>query len=99
MVLPFTEITCLQRQGDGCPFGLGLINLWSIHVHIHCAEVSFNAYSSSSCPQNVSTAALFLAAKVEEQPRKLEHMAKVFHSLHNREGSDLDVSSPVSVQI
>ena len=47
----------------------------------------------------MSTAALFLAAKVEEQPRKLEHMAKVFHSLHNREGSDLDVSSPVSVQI
>lgn len=44
----------------------------------------------------MSTAALFLAAKVEEQPRKLEHMAKVFHSLHNREGSDLDVSSPVS---
>ena len=58
------------------------------------SEVSFNAYSC--CPQNVSTAALFLAAKVEEQPRKLEHMAKVFHSLHNREGSDLDVSSPVS---
>jgi cyclin T len=49
-------------------------------------------------PQNVSTAALFLAAKIEEQPRKLEHMAKVFHSLHNREGSDLDVSSPVSSQ-
>ena len=46
----------------------------------------------------MSTAALFLAAKIEEQPRKLEHMAKVFHSLHNREGSDLDVSSPVSSQ-
>ena len=46
--------------------------------------------------QNVSTAALFLAAKIEEQPRKLEHMAKMFHSLHNREGSDLDISSPVS---
>ena len=62
---------------------------------VHYCEVSFNAYSCR-CPQNVSTAALFLAAKVEEQPRKLEHMAKVFHSLHNREGSDLDVSSPVS---
>ena len=60
---------------------------------VHCTEASFNAI-----PQNVSTAALFLAAKIEEQPRKLEHMAKVFHSLHNREGSDLDVSSPVSSQ-
>ena len=41
-------------------------------------------------------AALFLAAKVEEQPKRLEHMAKVFHSLHNRDGSDIDVGSPVS---
>ena len=68
-----------------------------LYYDVYCTEASFNAFFCH-CPQNVSTAALFLAAKIEEQPRKLEHMAKVFHSLHNREGSDLDVSCPVSSQ-
>lgn len=36
--------------------------------------------------QSVAPAALFLAAKVEEQPKKLEHVIKVAHTcLHPQE--------------
>lgn len=36
--------------------------------------------------QSVAPAALFLAAKVEEQPKKLEHVIKVAHAcLHPQE--------------
>ena len=35
---------------------------------------------------SIATAALFLAAKVEEQPRKLEHVIKIAHAcLHRNE--------------
>lgn len=45
--------------------------------------------------QNVATAAIFLAAKVEEQPRKLEYVAKVSHSCQNRDAPMLDTQSEV----
>ena len=43
----------------------------------------------------MSPAALFLAAKVEEQPRKLEHVIKVAHHCLSRDSAPLDVSSEV----
>lgn len=35
--------------------------------------------------QNIATAALFLAAKVEEQPRKLEYVAKISYMTLNKD--------------
>ena len=43
----------------------------------------------------MATAAIFLAAKVEEQPRKLEYVAKVSHSCQNRDAPMLDTQSEV----
>lgn len=48
-------------------------------------------------PQVISPAALFLAAKVEEQPRKLEHVIKVAHACLNPQDPSPDVRSDVSV--
>lgn len=44
----------------------------------------------------ISAAALFLAAKVEEQPRKLEHVIKVAHICLHRDQPSLDSRSDVS---
>uniref|UniRef100_A0A4W3HQT6 Cyclin T2a n=1 Tax=Callorhinchus milii TaxID=7868 RepID=A0A4W3HQT6_CALMI len=41
----------------------------------------------------ISPAALFLAAKVEEQPRKLEHVIKVVHACLSPQEPQLDVKS------
>lgn len=38
---------------------------------------------------------LFLAAKVEEQPRKLEHVIRVAHACLHRGAPPLDTSSEV----
>lgn len=46
----------------------------------------------------MSIAALFLAAKVEEQPRRLEVVAKVAYSFLNKDGPPLDAQSEVSYQ-
>lgn len=46
--------------------------------------------------QNIASAALFLAAKVEEQPQKLEYVARVFYSCINRDHPNIDPSSEVS---
>ena len=43
--------------------------------------------------QSIAAASLFLAAKVEEQPRKLEHVVRVAHVLSNRERPQLDPKS------
>lgn len=51
-----------------------------------------------SC-QVISPAALFLAAKVEEQPRKLEHVIKVAHACLNPQEPSPDVRSDVSVEL
>ena len=42
---------------------------------------------------SIASAALFLAAKVEEQPRKLEHVIKVAHMCLHRGQPQLDVRS------
>lgn len=45
--------------------------------------------------QYIGAAALFLAAKVEEQPQKLEYVARMFHSCTNRDLPDIDPTSEV----
>lgn len=46
--------------------------------------------------QDLAAAALFLAGKVEEFPRKLEHLVKVSYALQHRDEPPLDISSDVS---
>lgn len=48
-------------------------------------------------PQTISPTTLFLAAKVEEQPRKLEHVIKVAHACLNPQEPPLDTKSNVSL--
>jgi len=45
----------------------------------------------------MAAASLFLAAKVEEQPRKLEHVIKIAHMCLNRDQPSLDTKSEVSI--
>lgn len=47
--------------------------------------------------QIISPTTLFLAAKVEEQPRKLEHVIKVAHACLNPQEPPLDTKSNVSL--
>jgi len=53
--------------------------------------------------QSMSSACLFLAAKIEEQPRKLEHVIRTRYAITNREQQQppqqqqpLDIKSDVS---
>lgn len=50
----------------------------------------------SCAVQVIAPAALFLAAKVEEQPRKLEHVIKVTHACLNPQDPSPDTKSDVS---
>lgn len=45
---------------------------------------------------SMAVAALFLAAKVEEQPRKLEHVIKIAYTCLHREAAQPDTRSEVS---
>lgn len=47
----------------------------------------------------ISPTTLFLAAKVEEQPRKLEHVIKVSHACLNPQEPPLDTKSNVSCAV
>lgn len=49
--------------------------------------------------QSVAPAALFLAAKVEEQPHKLEHVIKVAHACLHPQEPPPDTRSEVSVEV
>lgn len=45
--------------------------------------------------QHIGAGCLYLAAKIEEQPRKLEHVTKVAYMLQHRDGP-LDTKGEVS---
>ncbi|KAL5510439.1 hypothetical protein EMCRGX_G005981 [Ephydatia muelleri] len=57
------------------------INTAIVYMHRFYMMHSFKAIHR----QNIATAALFLAAKVEEQPRKLEYVAKISYSTLNKD--------------
>lgn len=58
-----------------------------------------SSVSFFSLSQVIAPAALFLAAKVEEQPRKLEHVIKVAHACLNPQETPLDSRSDVSIGV
>lgn len=69
------------------------INTAIVYMH------RFYVFHSLTCFHRnaIASAALFLAAKVEEQPRKLEHVIKVAHLCLHRDQPPLDTKSEVSL--
>jgi cyclin T len=68
------------------------INTAIVYMHRFYVFHSFTQFHRNG----MAAAALFLAAKVEEQPRKLEHVIKVAHMCLNRDQPPLDTKSEVS---
>lgn len=64
----------------------------SLVYSLVCVKINFIIF----IVQIISPTTLFLAAKVEEQPRKLEHVIKVVHACLNPQESPLDTKSNVS---
>ncbi|XP_044277824.1 cyclin-T1 isoform X1 [Varanus komodoensis] len=72
----------LQDMGQRLNVSQLTINTAIVYMHRFYMVQSFTQFHRNS----VAPAALFLAAKVEEQPRKLEHVIKVAHAcLHPQE--------------
>ncbi|XP_062519711.1 cyclin-T1-like isoform X2 [Corticium candelabrum] len=66
-----------------------VINTAIVYMHRFYMFHTFAKY-----PRNdIATCALFLSAKIEEDPRKLEHVIRVSHACLNRESPHLDTSS------
>lgn len=68
------------------------INTAIVYVHRFYMFHSFNKFHRNP----ISSCALFLAAKVEEQPRKLEHVIRVAHMILYKDQRNLDINSEVS---
>ena len=67
------------------------INTAIVYVHRFYMFHSFTKFHRNP----IASCALFLAAKVEEQPRKLEHVIRVAHMIIYRDQRHLDTSSEV----
>ncbi|XP_004599418.1 cyclin-T1 [Ochotona princeps] len=86
---PDKELSCrqqaanlLQEMGQRLNVSQLTINTAIVYMHRFYMIQSFTQFHRNS----VAPAALFLAAKVEEQPKKLEHVIKVAHTcLHPQE--------------
>ncbi|NWW94842.1 CCNT1 protein, partial [Rhynochetos jubatus] len=70
------------------------INTAIVYMHRFYMVQSFTQFHRNS----VVPAALFLAAKVEEQPRKLEHVIKVAHACLHHQETPLDTKSEAYLQ-
>ncbi|MEQ2256306.1 hypothetical protein ILYODFUR_022972 [Ilyodon furcidens] len=84
----------LQDMGQRLNVSQLTINTAIVYMHRFYMVQSFTRFH-----RNVtSPAALFLAAKVEEQPRKLEHVIKVAHACLNPQEPSPDVRSDAYLQ-
>ncbi|KAI1290156.1 Cyclin-T2 [Halotydeus destructor] len=79
----------IQDMGQRLQVTQLCINTAIVYMHRFYMFHSFNKYSR----HNIGCCALFLAAKVEEQPRKLEHVIRVHNLLINR-GQTQNVPQP-----
>ncbi|XP_076063635.1 uncharacterized protein LOC143038398 isoform X3 [Oratosquilla oratoria] len=79
----------IQDMGQRLQVNQLAINTAIVYLHRFYMFHSFPRFHRNS----MAPAALFLAAKVEEQPRKLEHVIKVAHHCLCRDQPPLDVSS------
>ncbi|CAG2105198.1 unnamed protein product [Medioppia subpectinata] len=79
----------IQDMGQRLHVSQLCINTAIVYMHRFYTFHSFTKFHRNS----ISSCALFLAAKVEEQPRKLEHVIKVSHMCLHRDIPALDVKS------
>ncbi|KAK7909609.1 hypothetical protein WMY93_014293 [Mugilogobius chulae] len=84
----------LQDMGQRLNVSQLTINTAIVYMHRFYMVQSFTRFHRNV----VSPAALFLAAKVEEQPRKLEHVIKVAHACLNPQDPSPDVRSDAYLQ-
>ncbi|XP_053280844.1 cyclin-T1 isoform X2 [Pleuronectes platessa] len=84
----------LQDMGQRLNVSQLTINTAIVYMHRFYMVQSFTRFHRNV----ISPAALFLAAKVEEQPRKLEHVIKVAHACLNPQDPSPDVRSEAYLQ-
>ncbi|KAM4796818.1 cyclin-T1 [Rhinophrynus dorsalis] len=84
----------LQDMGQRLNVSQLTINTAIVYMHRFYMVQSFTRFHRNS----VAPAALFLAAKVEEQPRKLEHVIKVAHACLNTQDPTIDTRSEAYLQ-
>ncbi|XP_075140661.1 cyclin-T2 isoform X2 [Leptodactylus fuscus] len=84
----------VQDMGQRLNVSQLTINTAIVYMHRFYMHHSFTKYHRNI----MSPTALFLAAKVEEQPRKLEHVIKVCHACLNPLDPQLDTKSDAYLQ-
>ncbi|CAJ0935058.1 unnamed protein product [Ranitomeya imitator] len=84
----------IQDMGQRLNVSQLTINTAIVYMHRFYMHHSFTKYHRNI----ISPTALFLAAKVEEQPRKLEHVIKVCHACLNPNDPQLDAKSDIYLQ-
>ncbi|CAL8342613.1 unnamed protein product [Boreogadus saida] len=86
--------TLIQDMGQRLNVSQLTINTAIVYMHRFYIHHSFTKFHRNI----ISPTALFLAAKVEEQPRKLEHVIKVSHACLNPQEAPLDSKSNAYLQ-
>ncbi|CAL9689703.1 unnamed protein product [Knipowitschia caucasica] len=84
----------IQDMGQRLNVSQLTINTAIVYMHRFYMQHSFTKFHRNI----MSPATLFLAAKVEEQPRKLEHVIKVAHACLNPTEPPLDTKSNAYLQ-
>ncbi|KAM3617861.1 uncharacterized protein V6R79_012146 [Siganus canaliculatus] len=84
----------LQDMGQRLNVSQLTINTAIVYMHRFYMVQSFTRFHRNV----IAPAALFLAAKVEEQPRKLEHVIKVAHACLNPQEPSPDIRSDAYLQ-
>uniref|UniRef100_A0A673KLX2 2-amino-3-carboxymuconate-6-semialdehyde decarboxylase-like n=1 Tax=Sinocyclocheilus rhinocerous TaxID=307959 RepID=A0A673KLX2_9TELE len=84
----------IQDMGQRLNVSQLTINTAIVYMHRFYMYHSFSKFHRNT----TSPTALFLAAKVEEQPRKLEHVIKVTHACLNPQEPPLDTKSNAYLQ-
>ncbi|KAF4086736.1 hypothetical protein AMELA_G00087770 [Ameiurus melas] len=84
----------IQDMGQRLNVSQLTINTAIVYMHRFYMYHSFTKFHRNI----ISPTALFLAAKVEEQPRKLEHVIKVAHACLNPQEPPLDTKSNAYLQ-
>ncbi|XP_017276232.1 cyclin-T2a isoform X2 [Kryptolebias marmoratus] len=84
----------IQDMGQRLNVSQLTINTAIVYMHRFYMQHSFTKFHRNI----ISPTTLFLAAKVEEQPRKLEHVIKVAHACLNPQEAPLDTKSNAYLQ-
>ncbi|XP_072840210.2 cyclin-T2 isoform X3 [Pogona vitticeps] len=88
----------IQDMGQRLNVSQLTINTAIVYMHRFYMHHSFTKFNRNFSQQIISPTALFLAAKVEEQPRKLEHVIKVAHACLHPQEPQLDTKSDAYLQ-